>query len=464
MNKFQIKMKKLKQLTKIISLVLTLVFLSLTAAERQIFAQSCCGGITQIVERPISELPAAITSNSAIYAANYPGSSFVTDTYRIEKETQYREEEQTSYRQVWDEEVRERRYTVYKNIPETTMKQEKYKVLRPTWTTEYRDASYDVIKIVPETSFREERRTVSRPVWETDERTVWQTVRRPVQETIMQERQYTVNRPVTTYKTETTDRGQYVNYTAVEPGKTYHRLAWQNGGTYVNPITGASRYQLPGFYWTPMQAESKLRQEMVYQPNYVSQLVPVTTLMPETVTEQTPVNRISYQEERIARKEPYQVMRMVQEEIVNQVPVTTYRQVVQRVQKTTPVHVYKLETEEVAREIPVTTYKRIAEEYTEPYTVKVPRVEKVIQKVMKPYIVEKRIPLDELGNPTTMKSMESEQNRKYHEKLTTSYGGQSTGTSQNPAEDAADQKPTLPPTGNSNGDQNKPHLDRLDLK
>ncbi|MDR1384322.1 MAG: hypothetical protein LBJ67_10855 [Planctomycetaceae bacterium] len=452
MNKFQVK--KLKQFTKIISLILSDVFLLLAIAEHQVFAQACCNEVTQIVERPISELPLAILSDSIVHTASYPANSFVADTYRIEKETQYREEEQTSYRQVWDEEVRERKYTVYKNVPETTIKQEIYKVLRPTWATEYRDTSYDVIKTVPETSFHEEHRTVSRPVWETAERTIWQTVRRPVSETIMQERQYTVNRPVTTYKTETVDRGQYVNYTAVEPGKTYHRLAWQSGGTYVNPITGANRYQLPGLYWTPMQAESKLRQETIYQPNYVSQLVPVTTLMPETITEQSPVNRVTYQEERIARKEPYQVMRMVQEEVVNQVPVTTYRQVVQRVQQTTPVQVYKLETEEVAREIPVTTYKRIAEEHVEPYTVKIPRVEKVIQKVMKPYTVEKRIPLDELGNPiTTTSNAALEPNSPSGETFTT-YGGQPTqATPENPA----NQKPVIPPPGilDLNKNQNK---------
>jgi len=447
-QKRKLNMKPLKNAAQLSLSFLCVILLMNNVRENLIFAQPCCNGTPQVVERSISEFPDALVSGAISRTANYPTSSFVTDTYRIEKETQYREEQQTSYRQVWDEEVRERKYTVYKEIPETTIKQEIYKVLRPTWTTEYRDTSYDVIKTVPETSFREERRTVSRPVWETSERTIWQTVRRPVQETILQERQYTVNRPVTTYRTETVDRGQYVNYTAVEPGKTYHRLAWQSGGTYVNPTTGTTRYQLPGLYWTPMQAESKLRQETVYQPNYVSQLVPVTTLMPETVTEQVPVNRITYQEERIAKKEPYQVMRMVQEEVVNQVPVTTYRQVVQRVQQTTPVQVYKLETEEIAREIPVTTYKRIAEERVEPYTVKIPRVEKVVQKVLKPYTVEKKIPLDELGNPISVTPNTVSVTPNTAEKSTT-YGGTPTLAPQNP-NDPADQKPTIPAENQKN--------------
>ena len=414
-----------------------------------VFAQECCNDTAGFTSVP-SVVRSGSTSQPLTYSAAYPSTSVPTSTYRIENETVFRDEQQSRVRQVWDEEIRERRYTVYRQVPETTMKQEVYKVLKPVWTTEYRDTSYDVVRTVPETSVRQERQTISRPVWETAERDVWQTVRRPVQETYMQERRYVVNRPVTTYKTETVDRGQYVNYTMVEPGKTYNRLAWQNGGTYIDPNTGASRWQIPGLYWTPMQSENKLRQETVYQPNLVQQLTPVTTLVPETVVEQVPTTRTTYQDERILKKEPYQVMRMVQEERINEVPETRYRQVVERVQQTTPVRVYRLETHEVVREIPVTTYKTIAEERVEPYIVKVPRIEQIVETVQRPYTVQRRIPLDDFGNPVTHSYPAPISTRGNNETIT-------------PYVDPAEQKPTLPERDSVNNSQPKTNPDRMDL-
>ena len=403
-----------------------------------VFAQVCCEdniGTTTFMQRSILDTASVVPPSSLTYTAAYPATTVPTNTYKIENENVYRDEQQTRLRQVWDDEIRERRYTVYRQVPETTIKQEIYKVLKPTWTTEYRDTSYDVVRTMPETSVRQERYTVSRPVWETAERDVWHTVRRPVEETYMQEKRYIVNRPVTFYKTEMVDHGQYVNHTVVEPGRTYHRLAWQSGGTYVNQATGASSWQMPGLYWTPMRGEDKLRQESVYQPNIVPQITPVTTLVPETVVEQVPTTRLTYQEERILKKEPYQVMRMVQEERVREIPETRYRQVVERVQQTTPVQVYRMETQEVAREIPVTTYKTIAEERAEHYTVKVPRIEKITETVQKPYIVQKRIPLDDFGNPI------------YPEPITTpatisspGYGGVTNGNTSN---DPADIPPAI---------------------
>lgn len=394
----------MKPLNIVMKPVLLITLVGICANVGQVSAQPCCddnAGVSVTVARPVAAIVAPVAQTHTV---SYPAASTVSNTFRVENETILREEEQTRLRQVWDDEIRERRYTVLRQVPETTIKQEIYKVLKPVWATEYRDTSYDVIRTVPETSVREERYTVSRPVWETAERDVWQTVRRPVQETYMQERRYTVNRPVTSFQTELVDRGGYINYTAVEPGRTYHRLAWQRSGTYVDPVTGATRRQLPGLYWTPMHGDPKLRQETVYQSNYVEQITPVTTLVPETVVEQVPTTRTTFQEERILRKEPYQVMRMVQEERVRQVPETRYRQVVERVQQTTPVQVQRIETQEVARDIPVTSFKTIAEERVEQYTVRVPRVEQIVETVQRPHTVKKLIPLDEFGNPTTIYS------------------------------------------------------------
>ena len=362
-------------------------------------AQLCCNdniGTSVVVSAPAT-LPVAQT-----HTVSFPTTGTGPSTFRIENETVFRNEEQTRVRQVWEDEIRERRYTALRQVPETTIKQEIYRVLRPVWTTEFRDTSYDVIRTVPETSVREERYTVSRPVWETAEREVWQTVRRPVQETFLQERRHTVNRPVTSFRPEIVDRGEFVNVTTVEPGRTHNRLTWQRGGTFLDAATGAERRQLPGLYWTPMRTDPTFRQERVYQPNLVEQLTPVTTLVPETVIEQIPTTRTTFQEEQVLRREPYQVMRMVQEERVRQIPETRFRQVVERVQQTTPVQVQRIETQEVTRDIPVTSFRTVAEERSEQYTVRVPRVERIVETVQRPHIVQRRIPLDEFGNPTTI--------------------------------------------------------------
>ncbi|MDR1959613.1 MAG: hypothetical protein LBQ54_11335 [Planctomycetaceae bacterium] len=359
----------------------------------------CCG------DAVITTASVPVTTGYPV-TVNYPaaqtsvvGAGIPVTTYKVEYATEYREEEVFSEQLVWDTEIRERKITEYKQVPETSVHRETYRVMKPVWVTEYRDTSYDVIKQVPETSVREERHIVNRPVTETLQRDVVQTVLRPVQQTVLQQRQYTVNRPVTTYQTQVVDRGGYVNYTAVEPGKTYNRITWQSGGTYVDPITGVTRSRWPGFYWTPMHSDPKLTQQSVYQPNYVAEQRPVTSLIPETVVEQIPVTQTTYQQEQITRTEPYQVSRIVQEQVVQKVPVTTYRQVVERVPQTTPVQVLKMEAQEVTKDIPTTTYKTVAFERTEPYEVKVPRIVKVSQKVMRPYTVERKIPLDSQGNP-----------------------------------------------------------------
>ena len=434
-----------------------------------VLAQVCCEdniGITTVAQRHVTG-PVTETSPLA-YSVAYPSTTVPANAYKIENETVYRDEQQTRLRQVWDDEIRERRYTVYRQVPETTIKQEIYKVLKPIWTTEYRDTSYDVVRTVPETSVRQERYTVSRPVWETAERDVWQTVRRPVQETYMQERRYVVNRPVTSYKAEIVDRGQYVNQTLVEPGKTYHRLAWHNGGTYINPDTGASRWQLPGLYWTPMHGDQKLRQETVYQPNLVEQLTPVTTLVSETVIDQIPTTRTTYQEERILKKEPYQVMRMVQEERTREIPETRYRQVVERVQQTTPVQVYRLETQEVVRDIPVTAYKTVAEERVEQYSVKVPRIEQIIETVQKPYTVQNRVPLDEFGNPVTIypgpvtvpSIITTPTDRTYAEKPQQNGHENGTGSVEN---DPAEEPPAIPERDQQDSTGTKPNPNQIDF-
>jgi len=309
-------------------------------------------------------------------------------SYRKVTETQYVEETITTYETVWETEQRERRYTVTRKVPETSFTERKYTVQKPVEEIEYRDTSYNVTRTVPETSEREEKHLVTRQVMETQERKFYETRRIPTQETTLEERVYTVNRPVTNYVDQMVDKGQYVNQVNALPGQSYNRLAWHRAN-YTDPVTGESKWRLPGFYLTTMQGPERHEVNRVYQPNYVMQTVPVTSTVQEQRIEQVPVTRTTFQEEQVVRTEQVQVPRTYQEEVVRKIPVTTYKQIVERVEQTTPVTVRRMVTEEVIERVPTTTYKTIVEEKVEPYEVKVAKLVPVTRVVRKPVPVTK---------------------------------------------------------------------------
>jgi hypothetical protein len=311
--------------------------------------------------------------------------------YKKVFETQYIEEQVTTYETVWETEMRERRYTVARKVPETSFTERRSIVQRPITETEYRDTSYNVTRTVPETSEREEKHLVARQVMETQERQVYETRRVPVQETTLEQRAYTVNRPVTSYVGTVVDRGQYVNQLNTAPGRDYNRLAWHRAN-YIDPATGESKWRIPGFYWTSMQGPSRYEVNRVYQPNYVTETVPVTNMVQEQRIEQVPVTRTTYREEQVARTELVNVPRTIQEEVVSRVPVTTYKQIVERVEQQTPVTVRRMIEEEQVEQIPVTTYKTVLEERVEPYEVKVAKVVPVTRTVRKPITTAKWVP------------------------------------------------------------------------
>jgi hypothetical protein len=247
----------------------------------------------------------------------------------------------------------------------------------------YKDTSYDVVRTVHETSEREERYVVSRQVMETQERQVYETRRVPIQETTVENRVYTVNHPVTNYVETVVDRGQYVNQVNTLPGQSYDRLAWHRAN-YVDPVTGESKWRIPGFYWTTMQGPNRYEVNRVYQPNYIAETVPVTKTIQEQRVDQVPVTRTTYRDEQVVRTEQVQVPRVIQEEVVRKVPVTTYKQVIERVEQQTPVTVRRMVSEEMVEQKPVISYKTILEEKVEPYEVKVAKVIPVTRTVRKP--------------------------------------------------------------------------------
>jgi len=307
---------------------------------------------------------------------------------QVQQQVRFIDEEVVNYVTRFVPETRVRRYTVARKVPEMTTREERHRTLRPVWETQWQDSSYDIVRYVPETTETERRTIVARPVIETEEREVWHTVRRPVQQTVMQERQHTVNRPVTTFQTQVVDRGEYVDDINRVEGRTFNRLTWQRGGNFVDPATGHTRWYLPGLYWTPMQAEPRYQVNRVFRPNLVSEQVPVTTFVPETIIEHVPVTTTTFQEERVLQREPVQVQRVVHEEVVERVPVTTFRQVVERVERQTPVQVLRMVPEEIVRQIPVTTFRTVFEEREEEYQVSVPR------QVPVTHTVRRAVPVD----------------------------------------------------------------------
>ena len=355
--------------------------------------------------------------------------------HRKVTETQYIEETLTTYETVWETEKRERRYTVSRKVPETSYTERRYTVQRPVEETEYRDTSYNIVRRVPETSEREEKHLVSRQIMETQERQVYETRRVPVQETTMEERVYAVNRPVTSYVEQVVDKGQYVNQMSTLPGREYERLAWHRAN-YVDPVTGESRWRVPGFYWTTMQGPARHEVNRVYQANYVTQAVPVTSTVQEQRIEQVPVTRTTYQEEQVMHTEQVQVPRLVQETVVRKVPVTTYKEITERVEQQTPFKVRRMVTEERVEQIPVTTYKTVLEERVEPYEVRVAKLVPVTRTVRKPITVTK-------WEPYTY-TMERQRMEVHRIPIVSSSSVVVETPIAKPADDPADRIPTLP--------------------
>lgn len=334
--------------------------------------------------------------NSACACSPAPTQCTVT---KLVPQTEYREEEVTTYETVYEEETRYRTKTVSRQVPETTIKTETVTVSRPVWETIEKEVYTDKVTYVPETSEREEIQTVSVPVTEMREKQIIETVRKPIQTTVMKQRTITVNREINSVRTEMKDQGRYVtNYTPVTP-KSYTRLAWFPGGDYYNAATGTTRYRLPGFYWTEMTGPQQYQTSKIWQSNLVETQVPVTTIVPETVTENYPVCETTWQNEEIVRTEQVPVTTYKQEQIVKKIPVTAYKPVTERIVQKVPEKVCRIEKKEEVREVPVTTYKTVCEVIQEPYTVKVARTVPKKIKVQRPVTTYKKVTETISGSP-----------------------------------------------------------------
>ena len=177
------------------------------------------------------------------------------------------------------------------------------------------------------------------------------TVARPVYETSYRTEYHTVMQPVTTCRTEYVDQGRYVEQTVLKPGLPATRLAWQPAACVIDPVTGAVYQQPAGLYWQQSPA-GRYEVQRTWQPQMVAHQVQQTTLVPQTVAKQVPVQTCHMVQEQQVRKVPYQVCRMVQEQVRRKVPYTVNREVIERVENKVPVQVCRMVQEQVVRKVP----------------------------------------------------------------------------------------------------------------
>ena len=217
-----------------------------------------------------------------------------TQTYRLDVQTVYDEEQVTAYRVTYETGYDARTYTVQKPVWETQTREERYTVMKPVYETQVVDRNYDVVRDVVETSTREERYTVMKPVYETAVQQQVSTVRRPVYETSEREEAYTVAEPVTTMHTTYSVGTQAVDTVTpvVTPGTAH--LGWVPGGWAVNPYTGLMQWQRGGYAWAMTPGAVVNQVNRAYQPTYTPVQVPQTTMVNRVVTRRVPVQTVRY--------------------------------------------------------------------------------------------------------------------------------------------------------------------------
>ncbi len=364
--------------TKMLFLVAFFVCLTCKSATAE-----CCTSVSA----------AQVVADYAVTSCEIP-----TTTYKVVCETVYDEQKVVRYKPVWETEIRQRPYTVSRQVPETAMKVERYKVRVPVTDVEIRDYSYERVRYVPETAMKDEISYVMRPVCRTYEKDEVYTVSRPVQETCMQTRQVTVNKQVTSYETKYVDQGAYTDQLVLKPnnGPFSNRLKFQEAKVCTDPVTGEVEKQRAGLYWVPSN-KGRYEVSKIWVPNPQPVQVPRTYTVPETVCEQVPVTSTRYIQEQVVRKVPVTVTEMVREQVVRKVPHTTMKPVREVVENKVPVKVCRWQEEERVREVPYTSWKTICEQQVEEYQVKVCKMVAEEQVCRTPRVVQRYVPLDAMG-------------------------------------------------------------------
>lgn len=377
-----------------------------------------------------------------ILATGVSGSSAFGQTdcvrYRIEPKTVYKEYRETfmrdvveevpveqeivEYKDVWVTETSEK--VSYKPIFETSEKMETRKVWKQIQETAMETRTRNYWEDVQETEVREQVRLVPKTVIETKVVEQQHVERVPVTRTVNQQEMVTTLRPVTSYQTQLINQPTVVNQQYYQPGTVSNSLKWMRPAYYNDPVTGQLAYQRRGLHWVPTQQPGSIVNVPTVVPNVVTQQVPVTNYVPETVVQNRPVQVTEYVDQVTTQRVPYEVQRTDYVQEVEKIPVTVSKPVLRTVEEQVPVT--KTRWIEVEETVPVTTqtlkYERIATPVSTQVLKRIPETKKVTVMTKKvkqvpydrvykvPSTVYYRIPVDANGNPIqiqTAKPIES---------------------------------------------------------
>ena len=327
---------------------------------------------------------------------------------RLVQETSYESKEVTKSRPRWISKQKERIVTTRKPVTQTSEKVVSRTVRKPVTTTKTRiekriEESWEDV-----TEMRDETYVVKKPVVETVYEQQQVRVRKPVTRRKVEREEVTVLRPRET--TQTTLVPGTLVLPGTQPYSARPRPRWLQRGYYADPVTGQQVWRRTGLHW-------------VNEPRYGQTTVPVvvpqeqtsTTLVPETLVRETPVEETTYIDEYETRKVPVEVERLVTETRTRKVPVTvrvpkratveyevpysetTY--VDETITERIPVEETVMQT--VTRREPYTELEATWNDYTE--TVRVPKTTTkrvpYVSTYRVPYLVEVRVPCDAVGRP-----------------------------------------------------------------
>ncbi len=330
---------------------------------------------------------------------------------QLVNETVYQKQKVTEYKPVWQTEKRERRTTVLKPVHETSERVERYRVRWPVTETKYRERQYEETVYETSTELQEQQVVVEEPVYETQTREERVVVKRPVTEQLIRHDTTTVYRPALVEGTELTTANLQIDQLVPTPG-TRARVQRLTPGYYTDPVTGQTVFRRRGLYWVANPPSYQLQSTNV--PVLAIQPSSELTLVPETVTTQTPVEVTRYVEAVETRKVPIQVEKTVRRIETRKVPVQVKKpKIIVRTERV-PYEETRYVEQIIEQKIPVSkiTYETV--ERVEPYEasvcswmpitreIEVPRVvPKEVEVTMikhSPRTITMRVPIDAFGN------------------------------------------------------------------
>ena len=351
----------------------------------------------------------------------------VVQRMRLSTQTEYVDEQVTSFRPVLRTRTEQREVKVARPVVETSFREERFTVWKPVVETSFREETVQQTTYVNETAEREEKFTTFKPVVETQfynqqyavQRPVTETqfynqryaVQRPVTQTMMQTQQVTSLRPVTTMQNQTVDAGGYVAQQTVVPGQVQLQRQFIPR-THATPGPFGLFARVRGTnVVTPTVTAPTVQTQFAYRPNYITQQVARTQMVPQTQSVQVPVQVQRIQTEFVDRQIPVQTTRMQTEMVNRQVPVQTTRMVAttqvrkvpyvvtkpvtQTLTRKVPVQKQRWVTEEKVRKVPVQQTRMVFETKKEPVQVSFYEQEAFVQTVRKPVTKQVYVPYNE---------------------------------------------------------------------